>query len=175
MELKLAGSFPGRFSLIYPCPRTRLLERSSRGVRSSFTAFPEISVQDLSVEDDSHGICCPFSAYRQRESTSFRLTGRPPERDPKASSSLHQQVPICRLRCRSQVFSTSQRPCSSHCHPAIFRQVALLGLHPPGIFSSHEASDNSSLPDYPLDVAPSGRAAPVLGWNAVRHMVRVLG
>jgi hypothetical protein len=31
---------------------------------------------DLSVESNSHGVCLPFNAYRQLESTSFRLTGR---------------------------------------------------------------------------------------------------
>jgi len=133
---------------------------------------PETSVPGLSTRDNSHGISCPFSAYRQRESTSFRLTGRPPCLGPKASPGLYRQVPFCQLRCRSQAFSASQRPCSSRRHPALFRQVALMGLRPPGIFPSPEASDGSSLPEYPLDVAPAGCAAPVLGWSAFGHTTR---
>jgi hypothetical protein len=37
---------------------------------------PEAPVLNLSVENNSHGIYFPFSVHRQRESTSFRLTGK---------------------------------------------------------------------------------------------------
>lgn len=51
------------------------------------------------------------------------------------------QVPPCRLRCRSQVFSTSQRRSSSPPRPAIFRQVTLVGFGPTGSCSFREAPD----------------------------------
>jgi hypothetical protein len=109
-----------------------------------------------------------WDSFPLQRSTATRVHVLPFDRktsqlDPKASSGIRQQVPPCQLRCRSQVFPTSQRPCSSRRHPTIFRQVALMGLHPPGVLSSHEAFDNSSPPNCPLDVSPAGCAAPVLG------------
>jgi hypothetical protein len=52
---------------------------------------------------------------------------------------LCQRVPPRRLRCRSQVFPTSQRPSSSLRRPAVFRQVALLGFRPSGACSARAA------------------------------------
>jgi hypothetical protein len=66
-------------------------------------------------------------------------------------------APNRRLRCRSQVFSTSQRPCSSRSRPAIFRRVTLMGFALQG-FVPPAKPDSSSLPACPLDVAPVGCA-----------------
>lgn len=70
---------------------------------------PETPVLHLSVQDNSHGLLFPFNAYRQRESTSapfyrFGCPNRPEDR-----SGVYWRVPRRQLRCRSQVFSTSQR------------------------------------------------------------------
>jgi hypothetical protein len=44
---------------------------------------PEASVSSLSAEDNSHGIPCPFSVYKQRKSTSFCVSRRLPWPDQK--------------------------------------------------------------------------------------------
>jgi hypothetical protein len=70
---------------------------------------PETSVLRLSTQDHSHGICFPFNAYRQRESTSapcYRF-GCPTQ--PEDRVGVRWRVPLHQLRCRSQAFSTSQR------------------------------------------------------------------
>lgn len=84
-------------------------------------------------------------------------------------------VPPHQLRCRSRAFSTPQRPSSPHYRPVIFRQVTLLELRPPGVYSSHKASDNSSLSEYPLDVPPAGCATSVLGRGSFGHALHLLG
>jgi hypothetical protein len=43
------------------------------------------------------------------------------------------------------------------CH---FQTGGVHGVRPPGNYSFHEASSDSSPPDYPLAVAPAGRATP---------------
>jgi hypothetical protein len=78
------------------------------------------------------------------------------------------RVPPRRLRCRSQVFSTSQRPSSSPYRPTIFRWVAFLGLALQG-FSFHEAPPTRRRAAYPLDVAPAGCAIPVPRRGTRRH------
>jgi hypothetical protein len=73
---------------------------------------------------------------------------------------IRQRVPSRQLRCRSQVFSTSQRPSSSLRRPAVFRQVALIGFCPSGVFRSRRPG-SSSPPACPLDVSPIGRPSPL--------------
>jgi hypothetical protein len=128
---------PFRYSFLRPHPRTRLLGRSSHGVRSSFTVFPEISTLGLSTEGTSLGVPSPLQRSRRRESTSRRGC---PLRAPWLCQGVRQQVPTCQLRCRSQVFPTSQRSSSSPRRPAIFRRVAFVGFRPSGNSSFHEAS-----------------------------------
>jgi hypothetical protein len=83
----------------------RLSRQSSRGVQPSFTVLPAVSATSLSTGGTSPGVPCPFNA----------LGGESPRPDPVARwaprfcRGLRRQVPPCRLRCRSQVFSTSQR------------------------------------------------------------------
>jgi hypothetical protein len=155
-----------------PCPRTRLLGRSSPGVRLPFTVFPEVSARDLSIEGTSPGVCCPCSAYRSRESTSVRLSG-------SASSVVHRgfyrRFPCRRLRCRSRAFPAPQRPCSSPDRPAIFRRVTLVGSSPFRGLSLPRSPDRSSPPVCPLDVLPAGCATPVLGGGIRGRSSRCLG
>jgi hypothetical protein len=97
---------PFRYSFLRPRPRTRLLGRSSHGVRSSFTVFPEISAPGLSTEGTSLGVPTPRQRSRRRESTSRDGC---PSRAPWWCQGVRQRVPARQLRCRSQVFPTSQR------------------------------------------------------------------
>jgi hypothetical protein len=71
-----------------------------------------------------------------------------------------RQLPRCRLRCRSQVFPTSQRLPSSLRPPAIFRQVAFLGFCPSGVCFLSRRPGGSSPPACPHDVSPAGCASP---------------
>ena len=120
---------PCRSSSRCPCPRKRLRERSSPGVRPSYTVCPEASANGLSTKGTSLGVPSPLQRSRRRESTS-RPVARPGS--PGVTQGIRQRVPPRQLRCRSQVFPTSQRTCSSPRPPAIFRQVALMGLCPSG-------------------------------------------
>jgi hypothetical protein len=97
---------PFRCSFLHPRPRTRLLGRSSHGVRFPFTVFPEASAPGLSTEGTSRGVSSPLQRSRRRESTS--RSGYP-SRAPWWCQGVRQRVPPRRLRCRSQVFPTSQR------------------------------------------------------------------
>jgi hypothetical protein len=97
---------PFRYSFLHPRPRTRLLGRSSHGVRSSFTVCPAVSAPGLSAEGTSLGVSSPLQRSRRRESTSrFGC----PNRAPWWCQGVRRRVPTRRLRCRSQVFPTSQR------------------------------------------------------------------
>mgnify|MGYP003571980686 CR=1 FL=1 len=70
---------------------------------------PETSVLHLSAQDNSHGVCVPFNAYRQGESTSvpFDRAGFPNRSEDQ--DGVCWWIPLHQLRCRSQAFSTSQR------------------------------------------------------------------
>jgi len=100
-------------------------------------------LQELHVEDNSLGVSCPFSAYRRKESTALPVSSvarlhrksTPTIFEP----GFRQQIPLCQLRYRSQVFSTSQRRSSSDLRPTIFGWVALLGLRPPGDYPFYKA------------------------------------
>jgi hypothetical protein len=81
---------PFRYSFLRPHPRTRLLGRSSHGVRPSFTVLPEISAPDLSIEGTSLGVPSPLQRSRRRESTSRRGC---PLRAPWWCQGVRQQVP----------------------------------------------------------------------------------
>jgi len=69
------------------------------------TAFPEIPVRDLSASYHSHGVLSPTAHGVARV---HGLTGCPARR-PRLSPRYFTDGPTRRLRCRSQVFSTSQR------------------------------------------------------------------
>jgi hypothetical protein len=157
---------PFRYFFLHPHPRTRLLGRSSHGVRPSFTVYLEASAPGLSTEGTSLGVPSPLQRSRRRESTSQAGF---PARAPWWCQGVRQRVPPRQLRCRSQVFPTSQRRCSSPRRPAIFRRVTFVGFCPSGIFLPR-SPDDSSPPAYPLDVPPIElRLIPVLGGDARGH------
>jgi hypothetical protein len=94
---------------------------------------------------------------------------------PGGARGFANKFPPCRLRCRSQVFPTSQRSSSSPHRPAIFRRVAFMGLRPSGNFLPRSL-DDSSPPTCPPDVLPIELALiPVLGGDAVRARARAAG
>jgi hypothetical protein len=158
------NTLPFRYSIICPRSKTRLLEHSSREVRPSFAVLYSKSPSSASqLRTTLMGFVSPSACTDSKNPRSSDFAEVLPCRSPKALPGFHQQVPPCQIRYRSQVFSTSQRSFSPCRHPTIFRPVTLMGLHPSGIFSSNEASNNSSLSEYPLDVIPSGCAVPVLG------------
>jgi hypothetical protein len=95
-----------RYSFLHPHPRTRLLGRSSHGVRLSFTVCPEVPAPGLSTEGTSLGVSSPLQRSGRRESTSRSGC---PARAPWWCQGVRQRVPPRQLRCRSQVFPTSQR------------------------------------------------------------------
>lgn len=88
---------------------------------------------------------------------------------------IRRQVPPCRLRCRSQVFPTSQRSCSSLHPPAIFRQVAFLGFHPSGVCSLHEAPDARRRRIALLTFLPWIALSPFLGGDVHGRIGHCLG
>jgi hypothetical protein len=124
---------PVRCSALRPHPRTRLLGRSFPGVRPSSTVWPAGPARRLSTPSTSPGVSGPFSA-RGGESS---RPGRESENLPA--------VPIRRLRCRSQVFPTSQR------------LVALIALPP---FSDGWRSWDSPFRGSRLPRRPGGSSPP---------------
>lgn len=140
------------------------------GIRLSYTEFPELSGRGLSTCGHLSWGSCPFSALG-RGSPRPEPVARPGS---PVLPGCCQQVPPCQLRCRSQVFSTSQRLLPPSAVLPCFRQVALLGFALQG-FSSHEAPDSSSLPACPLDVPPAGCASSVLVGGTSRRVIGCLG
>jgi hypothetical protein len=123
---------PFRYSFHDPGPRTRLLGRSSLGVRPSYTVCPAVSAGDLSIDGTSPGVSCPFNAQggespRPAGAGTARLPGRLLT-DPIPSAS----VSLAGFRNLSATSSSLRRP-------TIFRRVAFLGFLPTGVRSSHEA------------------------------------
>jgi len=146
---------PFRCSFLCPCSKMRLSERSSPGVRPSFTVCPAIPAPDLSVESTSPGVSFPFNA-RGEESprpVPFGL-GLP------GGAGGFATVPIPPLRCRSQVFPTSQRLLPLSAVPPFSDGWRSWGSPYRGLFLPR-SSDGSSPPACPLDVSPSGCAVPV--------------
>lgn len=115
----------------------------------------------------SLGVLRPFSA-RGEESP------RPPFGGTLVAQGC-RQIPLRRLRCRSQVLSTSQRRSSSPRPPTIFRQVALLGFCPTGACSSHEAPTTRRRRRTFLAFLPRVDRAPILGGSARGRAGRFLG
>jgi hypothetical protein len=74
-----------------------------------------------------------------------------------------QRVPPRWLRCRSQVFPTSQRPSSSPRRPAVFRQVAFLGFCPSGDCSARAAPTARHRRHALMTLLPFGWPPPLLG------------
>jgi len=161
---------PFRYFPRCPRPRKRLLGQSSRGVRSSFAAFPEVSAHGLSAEGTSPGVPCPFSALGGGNPRLSRLPARatPVPRDAPAAPTPPTTVPLTGFLNLPAASSSLRRP-------AIFRQVALLGFCPSGVHLLARSPDGSSPPACPRDVPPAGCASPILGGGTSRHSVRYLG
>jgi hypothetical protein len=83
------------------------------------------------------------------------------QRAPRFCRGVHLRVPPRRLRCRSQVFSTSQRPSSSLHPPAIFQAGGVPGVSPFRGFFPPRSPNGSSPPACPPDVSPLGRPYPL--------------
>jgi hypothetical protein len=130
---------------------------------------PKVPASFLSIRGTSPGVSFPFNAYGGESPRPRRLPG-PVPRFP----GFRRRVPPRRLRCRSQVFSTSQRlvPLSTvppfsggwHSWGSPFRGLILA-----------RSSGGSSPPTYPHDVAPAGLEPPILGRGIRRRDGRRLG
>ena len=145
---------PFRYSFRRPVPTKRLAGKSSPGVRPSFTACPDVPARR------PPGRRAPLLGFRSP--TAFREEGvhGSPVGELPGCPGFRRRVPIRRLRCRSQVFSTSQRLLSPSTVLPSFRQVTLLGFGPPGVLIRPRSPDDSSPPACPPDVAPLGWPSP---------------
>jgi len=160
---------PFRSSSPRPRPGERLPGQSSHGVRPSFTVFPNSPLLAFQLRSPSLGVLLPFSASGEESPRRHQL----PDDAPVARIS--RQVPICRLRCRSQAFPTSQRLVPLFAVPPSLRGAFAPGVQPfRGLFLSRRPGDSSS-PACPLDVPPAGCATPVLGRGTCRRIHRHLG
>lgn len=110
----------------------------------------------LQLMGTSLGVPVPFNAHGGE---SPRLAGHPVE--PPGFPGSCQLVPPSRLRCRSQAFPTSQRLVPPSALLPCFRQVALVGFHPPGDCSSHEALAARHRQHALLTFLPAGCARPL--------------
>jgi hypothetical protein len=118
---------------------------------------PETSVLNLSAQDNSHGIFFPYSAYRQKESTSSPFDRRSQlARSENCSSTVDGSHSIN----YGVAHELSQLPSDLllSLPPCHFQTGGTHGVRPTGIYSSCEASGDSSPPEYPLAVSPSGCA-----------------
>jgi len=160
------NTWPFRSSFLSPSPKKRLFGPSSPGVRSSFTASPEVPAPDLSVKSTSPRVPGPSNAYGQRESTSIPVSW-------SGSST------ISRRESTGRSHSTSYGPArrfsqplsgsflsSPSCH---FQTGSAPGVPPFRGFILPRSPDDSSPPVYPPDVLPAGCAAFVLGESTLRH------
>jgi hypothetical protein len=141
---------PFRYSFLHPHPRTRLLGRSSHGVRRSFTVYLEASAPGLSTEGTSLGVSSPLQRSRRRESTS-----RPgcPVQAPWWCQGVRRRIPLRQLRCRSRFSQPLSgfflSPPSRH-----FQAGGVRGVLPFRELFLPQSPDSSSPPACPLDVAP---------------------
>jgi hypothetical protein len=86
-----------------------------------------------------------------------------------------RRFPCRQLRCRSQVFPTSQRLLPLPAVLPCFRQVALLGFCPSGVLASHEAPTTRRRRHTLLAFLPPTGQAPVLGGDIRGRTGRYLG
>ena len=93
---------------------------------------------------------------------------------PRFCRAVCRRVPSRRLRCRSQVFSTSQRLVPLFTVPPFSGGWRSWGSLFRGLIPTR-SSDDSSPPVCPHDVSPAGRAPPILGRGIRRRDGRRLG
>jgi len=154
-DLGACGAQSFRYSFVHPCPRTRLLERSSHGVRLHFTAYPKVPAHGLSTEGTSQGLP-PLQRSSRRESTSQPVT-RPSSPVARESTSGFHAASYGVARRFSQPLSDlfplpNVLPFSGRWRSGGSRFRGLIRPRNPG---------NSSPPACSLDVALAGCAAPV--------------
>jgi hypothetical protein len=130
-SLRSPNARPFRYSFHDPGPRTRLLGRSSPGVRPSFTVSRCLRRRSLDRRHLSWGFA-PLQRSRKSESTSSLRWRRPVTRSAAAGSQPSASVSLAGFRNLSATSSSLRRP-------AVFRRVALVGFYPSGGCSSHEA------------------------------------
>ncbi len=85
------------------------------------------------------------------------------------------RVPPRRLRCRSQVFPTSQRPSSSPHRPTIFRWVAFMGFALQGVVPSTKPRRLVAVRPTLLTLLPRADRSPFLGGDTRRRGGSYLG
>jgi hypothetical protein len=109
-------------------------QRSSPTVRPPSRYSPEIprSTHRFRHWERLSWVSFPLRRSGCRESTSDRFRLASLARARGFRPGLCARVPPLALRCRSQVFPTSQRPSSSRRRPAVFRQVTSMGLRSSG-------------------------------------------
>lgn len=83
--------------------------------------------------------------------------------------------PTRRLRCRSQVFPTSQRPSSVRDPPTIFRWVAFWGFHPSGVCSSLAGSTTRRRRHALVTLLPPVCTCSIPRWSHHGRIDRCLG
>lgn len=103
-SLRSLNARPSRYSSHCPGLGKRLPRLSSHEVRLSFTAFPEVSAREPMVASTSPGVLRPYSAQGEGSPRPASFPAGIP-----VSRAMRRRVPSRRLRCRSQVFATSQR------------------------------------------------------------------
>ena len=105
------------------------------------------------------GFLSPSTHTGKESPRPTRLTGRLPDstrgpgRRPLAGPTLPATVPLSGFLSLSATLLLSIPPCH-------FQTGGAHGVRPSGIYSSYEASNDSSPPDYPLVVTPASCAAP---------------
>jgi hypothetical protein len=157
-----------RSSVHRPCPRKRLLGRSSPGVRPSFAASPAVSARSLSAIGHLSWGFLPLQRARRRESTSRRKPSELPGFAEVSTCESHPAGYGAALR-----FS---QPPSGLLPPSTllpsFRQVAFLGFLPSGVSSPHAARTAHRRPPALLTFLPLVGLTPFLGGGTSGHTRR---
>jgi hypothetical protein len=138
-----------RYFFLRPRQRMRLRGQSSPGVRPSYTVFPKPPPPVSRPEAPLLGFHAATTHWEKR--VHVRLSPAP-----RFCRGICPRVPPRRLRCRSQVFPTSQRPSSSLHRPTIFRWVASVRFALQGFVPLTKPRPTRRRAAYPLDVAPAG-------------------
>jgi hypothetical protein len=160
-----------RYSCRCPCSRKRLLERSSPGVRPTYTVCPAIPALGLSAEGTSPGVPCPYSARGEGNPRPDQLPSRAPRCLAGVSTGRSHPAGYGVARRFSQPLSDFLFPPPS-CH--VSDRWRSWDLPFRGLLLSRRPGD-SSPPACPLDVAPAGCASPVLGGGASWRAAAYLG
>jgi hypothetical protein len=114
-----------------PCPRMRLLERSSPGVQPSFTVTTRHPRPRL-TGSCSPGVSLPFSASSIGDPRLRRLPASAPRLLFRVG--IPPALPILPATVSPSGFFNLSATFSLHCRPTIFRRVTLLGFCPSGVF-----------------------------------------